>query len=158
MRLMRCMVLCGLLILLAVLTGCGNNALELGLRAERAGNNQDALAAYTQACESMFMTSNKRARAYAGRAGILVEQGKFKQALADLDKALEQDRQSSAAYYNRAVLYILQGQNDKAVIDAKRVVDLDLTNTAAKSLLVYLEGPSKKFDLPLTWFKAHGEK
>lgn len=152
------MVFCGLLILLAALAGCGNNDLELGLRAERAGNDQEALAAYSQAIQSTFMTSNKRALAYSGRAGLLMEQGKFKQALADLDKALEQDRQSSAAYYNRAVLYILQGQNDKALIDAKRVVDLDLTNAAARNLLAYLEEPSKKFDLPLTWFKAHNEK
>ncbi len=154
MKTLRIMLLGALLLVLAALAGCGNSALEQGLWAERAGNDHEALAAYTQAIDSTFMTSNKRARAYAGRAGLLVEQGKFKQATADLDKAIEQDGQSAAAYYNRAVLYILQGQIDNAFLDAKRVAELDPTNTTVRDMLHYLDHPDKKFNLPLTWFKA----
>ena len=122
LALLACLVV--LLSLLPVLGGCGNSALEQGLRAERAGNDNDALAAYSSAIASTFMVSNKRSQAYAGRAGIYIQRGKLDLALADLGKALQQDAQCEAAYYNRAVVYLLQGKPALAMGDATRLIEL----------------------------------
>ncbi|MBU1274112.1 MAG: tetratricopeptide repeat protein [Proteobacteria bacterium] len=146
-----------LIVLLAMgltLGGCGNSSLEQGLRAERAGNEHDAFAAYSAAIASTFMVSNKRSQAYAGRAGIYVERGKLELALKDLDKALQQDAQCEAAYYNRAVLYLLQGKPELAQGDAKRLIELDPQVPAARRLYDLVQKPPAKFTLPLTWMKA----
>ncbi|MCB2226624.1 MAG: tetratricopeptide repeat protein [Desulfarculaceae bacterium] len=150
-------VICCLLMLLltSLLAGCGNSALEQGLRAEKAGNDQDALASYNAAIASTFMVSQKRSLAYASRAGILITQGKLDQAMADLDKALEQDRQSEPAYYNRAVLFLLKGNVKRAELDAKRLVELAPQNKAALRLYELAQNPPAKFSLPLTWLKAN---
>lgn len=147
-----------LVILLAMaltLGGCGNSALEQGLRAEKAGNDKDAFAAYSAAIGSTFMVSNKRAQAYAGRAGIYIQRGELDKALADLDKALDQNAQSEAAYYNRAVLYLLQGKTTLAQGDAKRLIELVPQNPAARRFFDLVQDPPPKFALPLTWMKAN---
>ncbi|MCF8031458.1 MAG: hypothetical protein K9K66_17760 [Desulfarculaceae bacterium] len=144
-----------MLILASLATGCGNSALEQGLRAEKAGHDQDALAAYSAAIASTFMVSQKRSLAYASRAGILITQGKLDQAMADLDQALEQDRQSEPGYYNRTVLYLLKGETTKAQLDAKRLLELVPQNQAARRLFDLAEKPPPRFTLPLTWQKAN---
>ncbi|MCB2192612.1 MAG: tetratricopeptide repeat protein [Deltaproteobacteria bacterium] len=147
-----------LIILLAsimLLGGCGNSALEQGIRAEKAGNDKDAFASYTAAISSTFMVSNKRAKAYAGRASIYILRGELDKALADLDKALEQDAQSEAAYYDRAVIYMLQGKPQLAQGDAKRLIELVPQNPAARRLFDLAQDPPPKFTLPLTWMKAN---
>lgn len=150
--------LCRLLVLLAMvltLGGCGNSALEQGIRAEKAGNDKDAFASYSAAIGSTFMVSNKRAQAYSGRAGIYILRGELDKALADLDKALDQNAQSEAAYYNRAVLYLLQGKPTLAQGDAKRLIELVPQNPAARRLFDLAQNPPPKFTLPLTWMKAN---
>ena len=147
-----------LVVLLAMavsLSGCGNSALEQGLRAEKAGQDNDAFASYSSAIASTFMVSEKRSQAYAGRAGIYILRGKLDLALADLDKALQQDAQSEAAYYNRAVVYLLQDEPKKAAADAKRLLELTPQNQAARRLYDLAENPPPKFTLPLTWMKAN---
>lgn len=149
---LSCLVL--LLAMGLLLGGCGNSALEQGLRAERAGNDKDAFAAYSAAISSTFMVSNKRSQAYAGRAGIYIEQGKLDLALTDLGKALQQDAQCEAAYYNRAVLYLLQGKPALAQADTKRLMELAPRVPAARRLNALAQDPPAKFSLPLTWMKA----
>ena len=147
---------CCLLLLLALgATACGNSALEQGLRAEQAGNDQEALASYSAAIGSTFMVSQKRSLAYARRGGILITQGKLDQALADLDNAVEQDAQSEPAYYNRAVLYLLKGKVARAQGDAKRLLELAPQNPAARRLYELAQDPPPRFKLPLTWSKAN---
>ncbi|MCF8042543.1 MAG: hypothetical protein K9K65_17195 [Desulfarculaceae bacterium] len=148
----------GLIILLAMvltLSGCGNSALEQGIRAEKAGNDKDAFASYSAAISSTFMVSNNRAKAYAGRAGIYILRGELDKALADLYKALDQDAQSEAAYYDRAVVYLLKGKPELAQADAKRLIELAPQNPAARRLFDLVQGPPAKFTLPLTWMKAN---
>jgi len=144
-------------LLLAALfcAGCGNSALEQGLRAERAGNTADALASYNAAIDSTFMVSQKRSLAYASRGGIYLTQGKLDQALKDLDKALEQDRQSAPGYYNRAMVYLLKGEKTRAELDAKRLLELAPQNPAAQRLFAIAQRPPARFELPLTWMKAN---
>ncbi len=150
---------CLSLLLSALITaGCGNSALEQGLRAERAGNMADALASYNAAIGSTFMVSQKRSLAYACRGGIFIIQGKLDQALKDLDKALEQDRQSAPGYYNRAMVYLLKGDQARAELDAKRLLELDPQNPAAQRLFEIAQKPPARFELPLTWTKANSAR
>lgn len=58
-----------LVVLLAMavsLSGCGNSALEQGLRAEKAGQDNDAFASYSSAIASTFMVSEKGPRPTRG--------------------------------------------------------------------------------------------
>lgn len=146
-----------LLAMILLISGCGNSALEQGLRSERAGNDKEAFAAYSASIGSTFMVGNKRALAYAGRAGIFIEQDKLSQALHDLDKAIEQNAQCEAAYYNRAVLYLLQGKPGLAQGDAKRLMELAPQTPAAHRLYFLAQDPPAKFTIPLTWMKATKE-
>jgi len=153
------LVACLVLFILALsAAGCGNSALEQGLRAEKAGTTQEALASYSAAIGSTFMVSQKRSLAYANRGGIYLTQGKLELALKDLDNSLEQDAQSEPAYYNRAVLYLLKGEPQKAQGDAKRLLELAPTNPAARRLFDLAQNPPPRFTLPLTWFKANPAK
>ena len=153
--LLACLVLC---ILALSTAGCGNSALEQGLRAEKAGNLADALASYSAAINSTFMVSQKRSLAYANRGGVYLIQGKLDLALKDLNNALEQDAQSEAAYYNRAVVYLLKGEIKKAQGDAKRLLQLEPTNPAARRLFEMTQNPPPRLTIPLTWSQANAAR
>ena len=53
------------------------------------------------------------------------KQGNFLNALAEYNKAIEDDPNNNEAYYNRGVTFLKTGENDKALSDFKRSIELD---------------------------------
>jgi len=75
-------------------------------------------------------TTNKnvpkpQAHEHLNAAYNFYKQGDFLNALAEYNKAIENDPNNNQAYYNRGVTFLKTGENDKALSDFKRSIELD---------------------------------
>ena len=123
-----------ILILAALLTGCGQSAedyYESGVRKMNAGNRSGALEDFAAAVE----LDPDFADPYVARGNIRLEAGDLDAALTDFDRALKLDPESAEAYVGRASVNMQIGQLELAEEDARRALKLDPENPTASFIL-----------------------
>jgi len=69
--------------------------------------------------------SGKIPLAYNNRGMVFFKAGKFDQAIADFDQAIDMDPEYAKAYYNRGSAFDKMGALDKAIADYKKTISLD---------------------------------
>jgi tetratricopeptide (TPR) repeat protein len=102
----------------------GRASLERGQAAERAGQRQAALEAYTDAIMSGDLTPAQRAFAHYRRGGIHGFLGNNVDGIAEYTRALELDPKLGGAFSLRAYLRGVIGQYDQAEEDHRRAIEL----------------------------------
>jgi len=116
--------------------------LEVGLKAEREGNNEVAITMYKRA--GLHTTKPHLSKMFL--AYIHYQMGKYMQALDYLTWAVEsQDRvkhlsthsseEHFIAHYNRALVYFRLGNDEKGVSDMKKAISIDGNHLKAKEVL-----------------------
>ncbi len=70
-------------------------------------------------------TLNRLQVAYKGNARALYNQGKFDQAIKNLNLALEMDLDDADVYYERGLNYYHKGEYDRALLDLNRAIELE---------------------------------
>lgn len=88
-------------------------------------NNDYLYTKATETADKMVKDHPTISDGYILRAHVLNSQHKFKDAIPDLEKALELDPQSLAARYGLAVAYTGQKEYDKALEVVKKLMELD---------------------------------
>jgi tetratricopeptide (TPR) repeat protein len=92
-----------------------------GSEALRAGNNNEAIAAYSKAIQ----LDPKYVRAYIDRSFVYNRLGNYQQCFNDANKAIELDPGDARAYVNRGVAYSRLGNAQLAINDYNKAIGLN---------------------------------
>jgi tetratricopeptide (TPR) repeat protein len=93
----------------------------IGQSYQRLGQNAAGVEAYTRAIQLDASDAN----GFAGRAGILAEQGLFDQALSDYTEAIRLDSTNARALAGRGIVLFQLGRDEPALVDLDRAISLD---------------------------------
>lgn len=108
----------------------GLDAVKQGQAAERAGNRNEALRAYTEAIQAGDLTGTQLAFAYYRRGSVRGFLGDNVNGIADYSKSLELNPKLGAAWSLRGYLRGVVGQYDLADQDHRAAIDLAGEQTA----------------------------
>jgi Flp pilus assembly protein TadD len=118
----------------------------LGLSAWKAGNNEDAEAAFEKALE----LDQKHVKSWINLSRVLLDSSRPSEALDRLDEALALDPQSNAAYRLRGRAFHQLGRVDEAIAAYRSAIQLDDTDAWSMNNLglVYIEEGRADLALP----------
>lgn len=97
------------------------------------------------------------ALAYANRASFHKSEGRLDEALADYERAIEIDPESSDAWYNRGVFFEDRGDTAKALADYDRAIELDPTSFRPRLNRGNLHKDAGRADAAITDYSAAAE-
>ena len=86
---------------------------------------EDAIGICNRQLEDEHLNQSQRAEAYLNRAGLELSRGDKRQALDDLDRAIEIMPDEKSAYEMRGSLYLSSGNTALAMADLDKAVQLD---------------------------------
>ncbi len=112
-------------------SGHGETELEQGLAALRAGQPEDAIAAYTRAIDSGTLTLPELLSAYTHRCAAQEAAAQHRQAVSDCNAAIQLGSTAAAVFSLRGAAHQGLGRRDAAVADFERAVRLDPDLAAA---------------------------
>jgi len=98
---------------------------NLGLQSMKAGNNEQAIAKFTQAIEENRI---EPVWPYLGRASVYERLGRFEEALSDYTQALFYEPEDAKIYHSRGNTYTTIGNYEQAIEDYDKALELDLQN------------------------------
>ncbi|CAM0142944.1 hypothetical protein VKS41_002470 [Umbelopsis sp. WA50703] len=117
---------------------------EAGNAAFKSSRLQEAHELYTSALEIDAENEGTNAKLYSNRAAVLQKLGKYEEALADCNKALELDSTFTKVYSRRAACYMELEQFEEAVRDYKQLNEAEPGNREYHTLLQKAELELKK--------------
>ncbi|MEZ4938250.1 MAG: tetratricopeptide repeat protein [Crocinitomicaceae bacterium] len=106
---------------------------EIGKRLFSEGDLEGAYLHYSKS-----LKEEKDYRTYMGRAQVLINQQKYKEALKDYTDAIELEPEDSRIYYNRGNCFLEMGEEQAAYADFNKAIDLDPANYHAYNSRGYL--------------------
>ncbi len=97
---------------------------EKATDAAKAGRNDQAIALVSKAIDSKELEGRELVAAFSLRADLYTSTGKYPQAIADFDKAIDLLPDFAEAYLGRGIVYGLQKKYPQAVDDFSRAISL----------------------------------
>ncbi|MEW6266538.1 MAG: tetratricopeptide repeat protein [Thermodesulfobacteriota bacterium] len=113
--------------------------LELGFRAQRRGDLNQAVELYTKVIRSRDLPAGNRASVYLLRGEAYRDMGETEQAVADFTRALRVRPNYAQAFYFRGLIFEKLGRGDEALKDLKKAHALRPDNELYREKLELLE-------------------